>query len=152
MASSSLPNRLMRAWRTTVPFGLGAGTLYFIVIAALSIFTTVLAGGSLSLFGLVLFVGVGAGLGVLLGVIAGAALAVALPFADGMTKQRVMGGIAGGLPVLAFTVWEYRTGTIGVLAPDLTTVIAVPTLVAAIGSAALAPRLAAEDQPKRPET
>jgi len=30
-------------------------------------------------------------------------------------------------------------------------VIAVPTLVATIGSAALAPRLAEETQPKRPE-
>jgi uncharacterized membrane protein (GlpM family) len=151
MTPSSFPSRGLRAWRTTVPFGLASGTLYFIVIAALSLFTTVVAGGSLSLFGLVLFLGVGAGLGLLLGVIVGAALAVALPFADGVTKQRVIGGFAGGLPVLAFTVWEYLTGTIGVLEPDVTTVIAVPTLVAAIGSAALAPRLAAGAQPKRPE-
>jgi N-acetylmuramic acid 6-phosphate (MurNAc-6-P) etherase len=137
----------MRAWRKTVPFGLAAGTLYFIVIAALSIFTTVLASGSLSLFGLVLFVGVGAGLGLLLGVIDGAAL----PLASGVNQQRVVGGLAGGLPVLAFTAWEYQTGTIGVLAADITTVIAVPTIVAAIGCAAFAPRLAAQAQPKRPE-
>jgi hypothetical protein len=134
-----------------MPFGLAAGTLYFMVIAALSIFTTVVAGGALSLFGLVLFIGVGAGLGLFLGAVTGVALAAALPLADRATKQRVIGGIAGGLPVLIFTVWEYQTGTIGVLVADVTTVIAVPTLVAAIGSAALAPRLAAQSQPKRPE-
>lgn len=151
MAPTSFPRRVMRAWRTTAPFGLAAGTLYFIIIAALSIFTTVVAGGALSLFGLVLFLGVGAGLGLLLGVATGVTVAAALPLAHGVTVQRVVGGIAGGLPVLAFTVWEYRTGTIGVLVADVTTVIAVPTLVAAIGSAALAPRLAEETQPKRPE-
>ncbi len=53
--------------------------------------------------------------------------------------------------MLAFTLWEYVTETIGVLEPDVTTVIAVPTLVAATGCAALAPRLAGGNQPKRPE-
>ncbi|MCZ3385607.1 MAG: hypothetical protein LH630_01230 [Actinomycetia bacterium] len=149
--TTGFPRRVWRAWRTTAPFGLAAGTLYFIMIAALSIFTSVLGGAALSLFGLVLFVGVGAGLGLLLGVIAGASMAAIVPMARRVSSQRILGSIAGGLPVLFFTVWEYLTESIGLLAPDLTTVVAVPTLVAAIGSAAHAPRLADGDQPKRPE-
>ncbi len=134
-----------------MPFGLAAGTLYFIMIAALSIFTSVLGGEPLSLFGLVLLVGVGAGLGLFLGAVTGVSLAAAVPMARTVKTQRVLGAAAGGLPVLAFTLWEYVTETIGALEPDITTVIAVPTLVAAIGCAALAPGLAGGNQPKRPE-
>ena len=151
MVSTSFPRRTARAWRTTVPFGLAAGTLYFIVIGALSIFTSVLGGEPLSLFGLVLFIGVGAGLGLLLGTVTGLSLAAATPLASTMKTQRIVGAIAGGLPVLGIALWEYATETIGVLGADVTTVVAVPTLVATVGSAALAPRLAEEGQPKRPE-
>ncbi len=42
MSTPSFPRRTARAWRTTVPFGLAAGTLYFIMIGALSLFTSVL--------------------------------------------------------------------------------------------------------------
>jgi hypothetical protein len=134
-----------------MPFGLAAGTLYFIVVAALALFTSVLGGEALSLFGLVLFIGVGAGLGLLLGAVTGVSLAALLPMTRTPKGQRILGGAAGGLPVLAFTAWEYLTESIGVLEPDITTVIVVPTTVAAIGCAALAPRAAGGDQPKRPE-
>lgn len=138
----SFPRRTWLAWRTTVPFGLAAGTVYFIMIAALSIFTSVLGGDALSLFGLVLFVGAGAGLGLCLGAVVGVSLAATASLARGAGIQRTLGAVAGGLPVLAFTVWEYLTQTLGLLAADVTTVIVIPTVVATIGSAALAPRLA----------
>ena len=151
MATTGFPRRLLRSWRTTVPFGIGAGTLYFIMIGALTIFTSVLSSAQPSLFGLVLFVGVGAALGLLLGLVSGISLAVVIPHVHGKTAQRLVGALAVGLPVLAFTVWEYTTETVGVLLPDITTVIAVPTIVASIASAAMAPGLAEQTQPKRPE-
>jgi len=151
MSTPSLRGRTTLAWRTTVPFGLAAGTLYFIMIGALSVFTSVLGSEPLSLFGLVLFVGVGAALGLLLGAVTGVSLAAVAHRGQTVTTQRILGAAAGGVPVLVFTLWEYVTDTVGVLEPDVTTVIAVPTLVAAIGCAALAPRLAGGDQPKRPE-
>jgi len=141
----SLPQRVWLALRTSAPVGLAGGTLYFIVIAALSVFTAVLDGQALSLFGLVLFIGAGAGLGLLIGIVAGVAVAVVAPLARTPTARRVVGGLAAGVPVLAFTTWEYLTDTIGVLAPDITTVIAVPTLVAAVGGAALSGRFAPDD-------
>lgn len=148
---SSVTLTIGRAWRTTVPFGLAAGTLYFIIIAALSIFTSVLAGEALTLLGLALFVGIGAGIGLVLGAVSGLFVAVTVRLAGSPNMQRVVGCVAGGLPVLVFGVWEYRSETIGVLAADVTTVIIVPTVIAAIGSAALAPGLVSRSQPKRPE-
>ena len=44
MEPTGLFRRTAGAWRTTVPFGLAAGTLYFIIIGALTIFTSVLGG------------------------------------------------------------------------------------------------------------
>jgi hypothetical protein len=140
--SSSFVHRIWLALRTSAPVGLAAGTLYFIVVAALSVFTAVLDGQALSLFGLVLFIGVGAGLGLLAGVVTGVAVAAVAPLARTPIVRRVLGGLAAGVPVLAFTTWEYVTDTIGVLAPDITTVIAVPTFVAAAGGAALSGRFA----------
>ncbi|MEO8106368.1 MAG: hypothetical protein ABI720_03535 [Actinomycetes bacterium] len=131
--------------RTSVPFGLAAGTLYFIVIAALSIFTAVLDGQALSLFGLVLFIGVGAGLGLVLGVVTGLSVAAVAGRGRTPTARRILGGLAAGLPVLAITTWEYLTDTIGILDADVTTVIAVPTLVATVGGAAMTGRFAPED-------
>lgn len=145
VVSSSFPHRVWLALRTSAPFGLAAGTLYFIVIAALSLFIAVLDGQGLSLIGLVLFIGSGAGLGLLLGVVTGVAVAAVAPLGRTPTTRRVIGGFAAGLPVLAFTTWEYLTETIGVLAPDITTVIAVPTLVAAVGGAALSGLFAPDD-------
>lgn len=133
------------ALRVSVPFGLAAGTLYFIVIAALSLFVAVLDGQALSLFGLVLFIGAGAGLGVLLGAVIGLSVAAFAAHGRTPTVRRIVGGLAGGLPVLAFTTWEYLTDTIGVLSPDITTVIAVPTFIATIGGAALVGRFAPDD-------
>ena len=141
----SFPQRAWTALRTSVPVGLAAGTLYFIVIAALSLFTAVLDGQALSLFGLVLFVGVGAGLGLVLGVVTGLSVSAVASHGRTPTARRVLGALAAGLPVLAFTTWEYLTDTIGVLSPDITTVIAVPTFVAAVGGAALAGRFAPAD-------
>ncbi len=141
----SFPQRAWAVLRTSAPFGLAAGTLYFIVIAALSLFVAVLDGQALSLFGLVLFIGVGAGLGLVLGVVTGLSVAAVASHGRTPTAVRVLGGFAGGLPVLAFTTWEYLTDTIGVLSPDITTVIAVPTFVATIGGAGLAGRFAQED-------
>lgn len=143
--ASSYPQRVWLALRTSAPFGLAAGTLYFIVIAALSMFVAVLDGQSLSLFGLVLFVGVGAGLGLLLGLVTGVAVAAVVPLGQTTIARRVLGGLAAGAPVLAFTTWEYLTETIGVLSPEITTVIAVPTLVATVGGAALSGRFALGD-------
>lgn len=132
---------VIRALRTTVPFGLAAGTLYFIVIGFTATLFTVFGIEGFSAIELVLFIGIGAGLGLVLGVVVGVALGVAVRPGWTPTRQRVIGAVAGGLPVLVLTGVEYLTGVIGVLDQDPTTVMVVPTAVAAIGSAALAPHL-----------
>jgi uncharacterized integral membrane protein len=130
-----------RALRTTVPFGLAAGTLYFIIIGFTATLFTVFGVEGFSAIELVLFIGVGAGLGLVLGVVVGIVLGVAVRPGCTPGRQRVIGALAGGLPVLVLTGIEYFTGVIGVLDQDPTTVVVVPTVVAAIGSAALAPHL-----------
>lgn len=132
---------MRRALRTTVPFGLAAGTLYFIIIGFTATLFAVFGIEGLSAIGLVLFIGVGAGLGLLLGAVVGVVLGLVVRPGGTPTRQRVIGALAGGLPVLLLTGTEYFTGVVGVLAQDPTTVVVVPTAVAAIGSAALAPSL-----------
>ena len=133
-----------RALRTTVPFGLAAGTLYFTIIGFTATLFTVFGIEGFSAIELVLFIGIGAGLGLVLGAVVGVALGVAVQPRSTSTRQRVIGAFAGGLPVLVLTGVEYVTGVVGVLDQDPTTVVVVPTVVAAIGSAALAPHLSPE--------
>ncbi|MEO8329436.1 MAG: hypothetical protein ABI586_05470 [Candidatus Nanopelagicales bacterium] len=135
-----------RAARTCVATGIVAGTLYFLVIGMLTLFTGVLTSQVPGLLWLVLFVGAGAGLGLAFGLIAAASLAVVVPLAnrsasDKTVRLRVAGALAAGLPILAITVFEQLTGVIGVLSSDVTTVVVIPTAVAACGGAATAPAL-----------
>jgi uncharacterized integral membrane protein len=130
-----------RALRTTVPFGMASGTLYFIIIGFTATLFTVFGVEGFTAMELVLFVGVGAGLGLLLGVVVGVVLGLVVRPGRSAGRQRVIGALAGGLPVLVLTGIEYFTGVVGVLAQDPTTVVVVPTAIAAIGSAALAPHL-----------
>jgi len=132
---------IRRALRTTVPFGMAAGTLYFIVIGFTATLFTVFGVEGLGALELILFIGVGAGLGLLFGAVVGVAVGVTANADRTPTRQRVVGAVAGGVPVLALTLVEYFVGVTGVLAQDPTTVVVVPTVVAAIGSAALAPNV-----------
>ena len=120
---------------------MAAGTLYFIIIGFTATLFTVFGLEAFTAFELVLFIGVGAGLGLLLGALTGVAVGLTNSPNSSPTRQRVVGALAGGIPVLAVTLVEYFTGVIGVLAQDLTTVVVIPTVVATIGSAALAPNL-----------
>ena len=129
---------------------MAAGTLYFVIIGFTSTLFTVFGIEGFTAFQLVLFIGVGAGLGLAFGALVGVALGVTTKPGRTPTRQRFVGAVAGALPVLLVTLVEYFTGVVGVLAQDVTTVVVIPTAVAAIGSAALAPNLA--PYPKRPET
>lgn len=155
-----------RAARSTCVTGLAAGTFYFFIIGVVTFFGGVITGGVPTWLWLVLFVGVGAGLGLLLGLVCAVALAVVLPMvrpapeADGHQRPgtrrvRVVGSLACGLPVLVITVVDFVTGSLSPLSQEFTTVIVIPTAVAATGGAAVAPSLlglATDDgQPKRPE-
>ena len=130
-----------RALRTTVPFGIAAGTLYFVIIGLTSTLFTVFGVEGPTAFQLVLFIGVGAALGLALGAVVGTALGIGVRPGRPAPQQRIAGALLGGVPVLALTLAEYFTGAIGVLAHDITTVVVIPTAVAAIGSAVLAPNL-----------
>lgn len=135
-----------RALRKAAPAGLASGTLYFIVIGALTFFTSVLVNQRVTLLWFVLFIGAGAGLGLLFGVICAASLSLFLPrnARDSPTARRwarIVGGLACGVPVFAVTMMEQLTGWVGVLAPEFTTVVVIPTAVAALAGAAAAPDL-----------
>lgn len=132
---------IRRALRTTVPFGVAAGTVYFVIIGFTATLFTVFGVEGFTAIELVLFIGIGAGLGLALGAVVGVVLGLVVRPRGTPTRQRVLGALAGGLPVLVLTGVEYFTGVVGVLAQDPTTVVVVPTAVAAIGSAALAPHL-----------
>jgi hypothetical protein len=144
--------------------GAVSGVVYFVVIGALVAFGTVLGAGSASLLGLLLFVGAGVacglGLGLAAGLVGGAALAVVVSRAGaGTSRVRLTGGLAAGGTVLALTALEQATGVVGLLAPDVTTVVVIPTAIAAAVGATSAPGLVAggagtrrRGQPKRPET
>jgi hypothetical protein len=136
---------IRRALRTTVPFGMAAGTMYFIIIGVTATLFTVFGVEGLGWFELVLFIGVGAALGLLFGVIVGLSVGLTASRAAFSTwtpwRQRLAGGLAGGVPVLALALVEYLTGVIGILSQEFTTVVIVPTVVAAVGSAALAPHV-----------
>ncbi len=131
------------ALRTTVPFGLAAGTLYFGIIGFTATLFTVFGVAGFSALELVLFIGIGAALGLLMGLVVGIALGLAVRPSHTAVRQRVIGGVAGGLPVLVLAALEYVTGAIGVLDQDPTTVVVIPTVVATIGAAAMAPRIGA---------
>ncbi len=126
--------------------GLAAGTLYFIVIGMLTLFNGVLVSNIPTFLWLVLFIGTGAGLGLLLGLVAAGAMALVLPpvsrgAGDQKRRLRWAGAAAAGLPVLVFTAVEQWTGFIDALSPDVTTVVVIPTVIAACGGAAAAPAL-----------
>jgi hypothetical protein len=123
---------------------MAAGTLYFIVIGFTATLFSVFGIEGFGAFELVLFVGFGAGLGLLLGALVGVVVGVTANGDRSQTRQRVVGAFAGGVPVLGLTLVEYFVGVTRVLAQDVTTVVVVPTVVAAIGSAALAPNLTAK--------
>ena len=65
-----------RALRKAAPTGLAGGTLYCIVIGALTFFTSTLVNQTVTLLWLVLFIGAGAGIGLLFGVICAASMSV----------------------------------------------------------------------------
>jgi hypothetical protein len=127
--------------------GIVAGVVYFVVIAALVAFDAVLGAGGTTLLGLVLLVGIGVACGLGLGLVAGLADGLVLRAAHrrgvSATRLRVLGGLAAGGCVLACTLVEQTTGVVGVLDPDITTVVVIPTLVAAAVGSASAPGLAA---------
>lgn len=136
---------IKRTLRTTVPFGMAAGTLYFLIIGFTATLFTVFGIEGFGWFELVLFIGVGTALGLSFGAIVGLSVGLSLGRYARSTRtpwqQRVVGGLAGGVPVLALTLAEYFIGVVGVLGQDITTVVIVPTVVAAIGCAALAPHV-----------
>lgn len=125
--------------------GLAVGTVYFLVIGALTIFVGVLAAEVPAAIWLVLFVGAGAGLGLLFGCAAAVGLAVAMPIVSrsgaSATRLRLAGAAAAALPCLALSLIEQFTGVVGVLSADIGTVVVLPTLFAAIAGAAVAPSL-----------
>ena len=126
--------------------GLAAGTLYFIVIGMLTLFNGVLVSNIPTPLWLVLFIGAGAGLGLLFGLIAAGAMTLVLPpvsrgAGDQKRRLRWAGAAAAGFPVLVVTSAEQWAGSIGVLSPDVTTVVVIPTVIAACGGAAAAPAL-----------
>ena len=120
---------------------MAAGTLYFIIIGFTATLFRVFGIEGFGAFELILFIGLGAGLGLLFGAVVGLAVGLTAGADRTPTRQRVVGALAGGAPVLVLTLIEYFVGVTDVLAQDLTTVVVIPTAVAAIGSAALAPNL-----------
>ena len=146
-----------RALRKAAPTGLASGTLYFIVIGALTFFTSVLVNQQVTLLWFVLFIGAGAGLGLLLGAICAASMALALPMVDedeprARLQARIVGALACGVPVFVLTMVEQFTGWVGVLAPEFTTVVVVPTVVAVCAGAASAPDLLRLRRPGDPRS
>ena len=136
--------------------GLAVGTLYFIVLGALTFFGGVIHAAIPPLLWFALFVGAGAGLGLFLGLVVAAVMSLTLPRVnrgggDQESRLRWAGAAAAGAPVFVLTLVEQLTGVVGVLSPDLTTIVVIPTLVAVGGGAAAAPGLCERYQPKRPE-
>jgi len=136
--------------------GLAVGTVYFVVIGALTFFGGVMTSAVPPLLWFVLFIGAGAGLGLFLGLVVAAAMSVTLPRVnrgggDQEARLRWAGAAAAGIPVLALTMSEQLTGTVGLLSSGWTTIVVLPTLVATGGGSAAAPGLCERYQPKRPE-
>ena len=134
------PHLFRRAALKCGTTGLAAGTLYFIVIGILTLFNGVLVSNIPTLVWLVLFIGAGAGLGLLFGLVAAVAMTFVLPrvsrsAGDPKRPLRLAGAVAAGLPVLVVTATEQWAGSIGVLSPDITTVVVIPTVIAACGGA-----------------
>ena len=140
--------------------GIVAGVLYFTVLAALIAFGALLGSGSTTVLALVLFVGAGVacglGLGLVAGLVAGSTLALMTRTqSPSTTAVRVAGGVAAGGTMLILTLAEQLAGVVGILTPDLTTVVVIPTAVAVVVGSASAPGLvdaARRGQPKRPLT
>jgi len=146
-----------RVARKTGTTGFAVGTLYFIVIGAVTFFGGVLTAAVAPLLWFVLFVGAGAALGLVFGLVVAAVMTVTLPRVSGAggdqeRRLRLAGAAAAGIPVFVLTMTEQLTNVVGLLSPDLTTVVVIPTAVAIGAGAASAPGLCARNQPKRPET
>lgn len=144
-----------RALRKAAPAGLASGTLYFMIIGALTFFTSVLVNQQVTLLWFVLFLGAGAGIGLLFGVICAASMSLFLPRIGRDTptarlQARIAGALACGIPVLALTLAEQASGWVGVLSPEVTTVVVIPTVVAAVAGAAAAPDLLKLPRPGDP--
>ena len=149
--TSPLRRLLLRGAR----IGLIAGTLYFLVIGVLTMFGGVLTQQSTSVLWLVLFVGSGAGCGLVLGVWAAAVVhggrvvllrrAAATGSSVSDVQERVWSGAAAAIAVGLVASVSMVTGIPGLLAPDITTVVVIPMIIAAFAAATT-------DQPKRPET
>ena len=152
-----------RSVRTGARAGVVVAVVYFVILSVLTAFGAVATGATVNLLGLVLFVGAGVACGLVLGILAGLSVGVALGRLlrrpdVAASRLRLVCGAAAGLPVLLLTVVEQVSGAVGVLEPDVTTVVVLPTLVAtAIGAGsadglAAAARRPGRGQPKRPET
>ncbi len=134
-----------RLWLRGAGVGLVAGTVYFVLIGVLALFGGVLNGQPTSLLWLLLFVGAGAGCGLLLGLWAAAWVVVARHLlrrrADrsgasvSVAQERWWSaGAAGGAVGLA-TMTSLLSGVPGLLAPDPTTVVVIPVVVAVFAAA-----------------
>jgi hypothetical protein len=135
-----------RVARKTCATGLAVGTLYFLIIGALTVFGGIVTASIPPFLWFVLFVGKGALLGLLLGAAVAVTMTAFLPRVsrgggDQRSRLRWAGAVTAGLPVLALTLAEQLTGVVGVLDPEVTTVVVIPTLVAAASGAAAAPGL-----------
>ena len=145
-----------RAALKTCTTGLVAGTLYFIVLGALTFFGGVINSAVPPALWFVLFVGTGAAVGLALGLLVALVMTVVLPpvnrrGGDQVKRLRWVGAVAAGTPVCLITTGILAFGGLGLLSVDVTSVVLVPTVVAAAGGAVTAPTLCARHQPKRPE-
>jgi MFS family permease len=145
-----------RAALKTCTTGLVAGTLYFIVLGALTFFGGVITSSVPPALWFVLFVGTGAIVGLVLGLLVAVAMTLVLPSVnrrggDQVKRLRWVGAAAAGVPVLLATMGILVFGGLGLLSADVTSVVLVPTFVAAAGGAATAPTLCSRYHPKRPE-
>ena len=138
--------------------GFAGGTLYAIIVGALTFLTGFVNpdGDKPGLLWVVLFIGAGAGVGLLLGAICAASMSVVLRVirpdsANARLNARVLGAVACGLPVFALTMLEQLTQLTGILEPEFTTVVVIPTVVATIGGAAAAPDLLQLRRPGDPQ-
>jgi hypothetical protein len=134
-----------RLWLRGAGVGLVAGTVYFVLIGVLALFGGVLNGQPTSLLWLLLFVGAGAGCGLLLGLWAATWVAAVRRLLhrrahrSGASVSEAQerwwsAGAAGAAVALATTV-SLLSGIPGLLAPDPTTVVVIPVVVAVFAAA-----------------
>jgi len=134
-----------RLWLRGAWIGLVSGTVYFVLIGVLALFGGVLNSQPTSLLWLLLFVGAGAGCGLLLGLWASAWVAAVRrllhqrAFRSGASVSDAQerwwsAGAAGGAVGVA-TLISLLSGVPGLLAPDLTTVVVIPVVIAVFAAA-----------------